>query len=189
VHALLWGFSGVMLRGSGSCWDLRVVDGYDSYNLFKFSIPVGHYGDCFDRYLVRIDEMRESLSIITQCLFFLNSYINDGISEFIIDDDKIAPPSRARMKYSMESLIHHFKLYSEGFIVYKDEVYSVVEAPKGEFGVFIVSNNTSKPYRCRIKSPGFLHLQSLHFMCKNLLLADLVTIIGTQDLVFGEIDR
>jgi NADH:ubiquinone oxidoreductase subunit D len=139
--------------------------------------------------LVRLDEMRESSFIILQCLFFLNVYYESGINSFILDDDKIVPPSRALMKFSMESLIHHFKLFSEGFIVYKDEVYFVVEAPKGEFGVFIVSNNTARPYRCHIKSPGFLHLQSLDFMCKNLLLADLVTIIGTQDLVFGEIDR
>lgn len=188
-HAGLWGFSGVMLRGSGYCWDLRVVDAYDDYDLYEFSVPVGHFGDCLDRYLIRIDEMRESLNIMSQCLGLLGLFARSGGSAFLCDDDKMVAPSRALMKFSMESLIHHFKFYSEGFPVPKEEVYFVVEAPKGEFGVFLVSDNTSRPYRCRIKSPGFFHLQALDFMCKGLLLADLVTIIGTQDLVFGEIDR
>jgi NADH dehydrogenase (ubiquinone) Fe-S protein 2 len=146
-------------------------------------------GDCYDRYLIRVEEMRESLHIITQCLDLLQQLKYKDICFHIVDNNKIAPPSRAFMKYSMESLIHHFKLYSEGFSVLREETYSVVEAPKGEFGVFLVSNGENRPYRCRIKSPGFLHLQGLDFMTRGLFLADLVTVIGTQDLVFGEIDR
>lgn len=178
-----WGFTGVMLRGSGVSWDLRINQPYDVYNQVDFSIPVGTNGDCYDRYLIRIEEMRQSLNIIQQCL-------NKMPSGFIkIDDFKISPPSRALMKHSMEALIHHFKLYSEGYNIEKDSCYTAIEAPKGEFGVFIVSNGTSKPYRCRIKAPGFLHLQSLDFMSKGHMIADVVTIIGTQDIVFGEIDR
>jgi NADH dehydrogenase (ubiquinone) Fe-S protein 2 len=189
LKAFDFGFSGVMLRGSGYLWDLRVIEDYDKYNIFDFSIPVGHLGDCFDRYLIRIEEMRESLSIVSQAVCLLQILDNNNISDFIINDHKIVPPSRAFMKYSMESLIHHFKLYSEGFLVKLEETYFVVEAPKGEFGVFLSSDGSNKPYRCRIKSPGFLHLQGLDSMCRGLFLADLVTIIGTQDLVFGEIDR
>jgi len=188
-QAFDWAFSGVMLRGSGVLWDLRLIEAYDNYNLFDFSIPVGLNGDCYDRYLIRVEEMRESISIIFQSINILKYLDDNSNSSFIVDNHKIAPPSRSFMKFYMESLIHHFKLYSEGFIVPKEETYSVVEAPKGEFGVFLVSNNSNRPYRCRIKSPGFLHLQGLDFMCKGLFLADLVTIIGTQDLVFGEIDR
>jgi NADH:ubiquinone oxidoreductase subunit D len=146
-------------------------------------------GDCYDRYLVRVEEMRESCNIILQALNFLRVLNSLNDKTFIIEDFKIAPPSRAFMKYSMEALIHHYKLYSEGFLVKKEETYSIVEAPKGEFGVYLSSNNTNRPFRCRIKSPGFLHLQGLDFMAKGGFLADLVTIIGTQDLVFGEIDR
>lgn len=187
--ALNLGFSGPMLRGTGFLWDLRVFNVYDNYNYFKFYIPVGYNSDCYDRYLIRVEEMRESCFIIQQALNVLHILKKVNDNSYIINDFKIAPPSRALMKYNMEALIHHFKLYSEGFIVPFGESYSVVEAPKGEFGVFLISNDTNKPYRCRIKSPGFFHLQGLDFMVKNLYLADLVTIIGTQDLVFGEIDR
>jgi len=187
--AMNYGFSGVMLRGSGKLWDLRLVEPYDAYNFFKFSVPVGINGDCYDRYLIRVEEMRESCYIILQALNILHILNINNDCSYIINDFKIAPPSRALMKYNMEALIHHFKLYTEGFNIPKEFTYSVVEAPKGEFGVFLVSNNLSKPYRCRIKSPGFLHLQGLDYMANNLYLADLVTIIGTQDLVFGEIDR
>jgi NADH dehydrogenase (ubiquinone) Fe-S protein 2 len=187
--AFNYGFSGCMLRGSGFLWDLRLIEAYDAYNFFKFYIPVGTKGDCYDRYLIRVEEMRESCYIILQAINLLNVLNKANDKAFIINDNKIAPPTRALMKYNMESLIHHFKLYSEGFIVPEGSTYSLVEAPKGEFGVFLVSNNTNRPYRCRIKSPGFFHLQGLDFMVKNLYLADLVTIIGTQDLVFGEVDR
>jgi len=189
TEALEFGFTGVMLRGSGVLWDLRLMESYDSYNLLNFSVPLGEYGDCYDRFLIRLEEMRESLNIMEQCLNHLNHLNNLNDFNYLIDDFKIVPPTRGFIKYSMESLIHHFKLYSEGIHIPKEETYSVVEAPKGEFGVFIVSNNTNIPYRCRIKAPGFLHLQGINMMTKNCLLADLVTIIGTQDLVFGEIDR
>ena len=188
-NALSYGFSGCMLRGSGYLWDLRLIQAYDAYNFFKFFIPIGANGDCYDRYLIRVEEMRESCFIILQAINFLNVLNKANDRTFIINDNKIAPPTRALMKYNMEALIHHFKLYSEGFIVPEGSTYSLVEAPKGEFGVFLVSNNTNRPYRCRIKSPGFFHLQGLDFMVKNLYLADLVTVIGTQDLVFGEVDR
>jgi len=189
IDAFNYGFSGVMLRGSGCLWDIRLVEPYDSYNLFKFYIPLGFNGDCYDRYLIRIEEMRESCFIILQALNILHILNTMNDNNFIIDDNKVVPPTRAFMKYNMEALIHHFKLYSEGFSIFKEFSYSIIEAPKGEFSVFLVSNNSNKPHRCRIKSPGLLHLQGLDFMSKNLYLADLVTIIGTQDLVFGEIDR
>jgi len=188
-QALDWGFSGPMLRASGFSWDLRLIEAYDAYNIFDFSVPVGQYGDCYDRYLIRVEEMRESLNIMYQAVNLLQYLKSKDIHSHFIADNKLTPPSRAFMKYSMESLIHHFKLYSEGVIVNAEETYSVVEAPKGEFGVYLVSNGTNRPYRCRIKSPGFLHLQGLDFMVNGLFLADLVTIIGTQDLVFGEVDR
>jgi len=178
-----WGFTGVMLRGSGISWDLRMNQPYDIYDKMDFSVPVGTNGDCYDRYLIRVEEMRQSLNIIQQCL----NQIPVGFVK--TDDYKISPPPRALFKHSMESLIHHFKLYSEGYNIPKNEVYTAIEAPKGEFGVFVVSNGTNKPYRCRIKAPGFLHLQSLDFMSKGHMIADVVTIIGTQDIVFGEIDR
>jgi len=153
----------------------------------RFFIPIGNYGDCYDRYMVRIEEMRQSLLILKQVIYFLRCL--NQYDDHIINNNKVVPPSRAFMKFSMESLIHHFKLFSEGFSVFAGDSYGIVEAPKGEFGVLLVSNNTSRPYRCRIKAPGFLHLQGLEFMTKGLLLADLVTIIGTQDIVFGEVDR
>jgi len=186
-QAFDYGFSGVMLRGSGIPWDLRLLDSYDNYNLLRFFIPIGTKGDCYDRYMIRVEEMRQSLFIIEQVLYCIR-YL-DMINNFTIRSNKIVPPTRAFMKFSMESLIHHFKLYSEGFVVEKGDVYTTVEAPKGEFGIFLVSNSTSRPYRCRIKAPGFLHLQGLEMMCKDLMLADMVTIIGTQDIVFGEVDR
>jgi len=178
-----WGFSGVMLRGSGIPWDLRVSSPYEIYSSLSFGIPVGANGDCYDRFRIRIEEMRQSVKIILQCLK------NLPFGAIKIDDRKLVLPPRAFMKRNMESLIHHFKLVTEGFKVGKGEIYVATEAPKGEFGVFLVSNNTSQPYRCHIHAPGFLHLQSLDFMSKGHLLADLVTIIGTQDIVFGEIDR
>jgi len=187
--AFLYGFTGPMLRGSGVLWDIRLMDSYDSYNLLDYCIPLGTIGDSYDRYMVRVSELRESCAIILQCLNFFKIFESLQDTSFVVDDFKLVPPYRALMKYSMESLIHHYKLYSEGYTIQKEEAYSVVEAPKGEFGVYIVSNNTNRPYRCRIKSPGFLHLQGLNHMVSGLFLADLVTIIGTQDLVFGEIDR
>jgi NADH dehydrogenase (ubiquinone) Fe-S protein 2 len=181
--ALAYGFSGPMLRGSGHVWDLRKINTYEIYNELNFSIPVGINGDCYDRYMIRVEEMRQSLIILLQCLEKL------PVGYIKVDDRKISPPSRAMMKHSMESLIHHFKLYSEGFNVPKGETYVAVEAPKGEFGVFLKSDGTNRPYRCRVKAPGFLHLQALDFMSRGHLLADVVTIIGTQDIVFGEVDR
>lgn len=183
-----FGFSGPMLRGSGVAWDLRKTDSYEMYDFIDFKIPLGNIGDCFDRYLVRLHEIFESLRIIDQCLLFLLNFTgeNDDIKAL---DNKITPPYRAFMKFSMEALIHHFKLYSEGFSLPQGENYCAVEAPKGEFGVFLFSDGSNMPYRCRIKSPGFVHLNSLNFMSKNHMIADLVTIIGTQDIVFGEIDR
>jgi len=178
-----WGFSGVMLRGSGIPWDLRKSQPYDLYSQMDFDVPTGTKGDCYDRYLIRMEEMRQSLRIIIQAL----NQMPDGMVK--VDDKKITPPSRMDMKSSMESLIHHFKLYTEGYLVPAGETYTAVEAPKGEFGVFLVSNGTNRPYRCRIKAPGFAHLQSLDFMSKGHMIADVVTIIGTQDIVFGEVDR
>nr|YP_009370759.1 NADH dehydrogenase subunit 7 [Eukaryota sp. BB2]AQL10454.1 NADH dehydrogenase subunit 7 [Eukaryota sp. BB2] len=181
--ALNWGFSGVMLRGSGLPWDLRKAFPYEVYDKLNFKVPTGVEGDCYDRYLVRMNEMRESINIIHQCLNAM------PFTDYKLDDKKITPPRRLQMKSSMEALIHHFKLYSEGFVVPKGEVYSAVEAPKGEFGVFLVANSTNKPYRCKIRAPGFAHLQGLDIMTRGHMLADLVTVIGTQDIVFGEIDR
>jgi NADH-quinone oxidoreductase subunit D len=176
-----------MLRASGIPWDIRYESPYDWYDKLDFSIPIGTRGDCYERYLLRIFEMRQSLIIIEQCFQLLkNSYPSGFIK---VDDRKISPPSRAFMKFSMESLIHHFKLYTEGFSVSRGSCYAIVEAPKGEFGVFIVSDGSSKPYRCRIRSPGFFHLQALNSIANGCMLADLVAIIGTMDLVFGEIDR
>ena len=172
-----------MLRGSGVEWDLRKSQPYDVYDRMDFDIPVGTRGDCYDRYLIRVEEMRQSLRIISQCL----NQIPDG--PFKTDDYKLSPPSRTEMKESMEALIHHFKLYTEGFHVPKGETYTSVEAPKGEFGVYLVSDGTNRPYRCKIRAPGFYHLQGLDFMSRYHMLADVVTIIGTQDIVFGEVDR
>lgn len=183
ASALDWGFSGVMLRGSGLHWDLRKVQPYDAYNAVDFQVPVGSCGDCYDRYLIRLEEMRQSIRIIMQCL---NDMPNGMIKS---NDRKLNPPSRSQMKQSMESLIHHFKLYTEGFSVPAGETYTAVEAPKGEFGVYLVSNGSNRPYRCKIRAPGFAHLQGLDVMSRNHMLADVVTIIGTQDIVFGEVDR
>ncbi len=184
-EALDWGFSGVMLRGSGVAWDLRKSQPYDSYDDFDFDIPVGKTGDCYARYLIRMQEMRESLKIIKQAIEKLEGM--DGAVKS--DDRKVCPPSRAEMKSSMEAMIHHFKLYTEGFHVPAGETYTAVEAPKGELGVFLVSDGTNRPYRCRIRTPGFVHLQAFDFMTKGHQLADGVAIIGSLDIVFGEIDR
>lgn len=181
--ALNLGFSGVMLRGSGVLWDLRKTQPYEIYDKLDFDIPIGTNGDCFDRYLIRLEEMRQSIKIIFQII----NNIPKGLIK--INDEKIINPNRNLIKNSMESLIHHFKYFSENISLNKGETYTLIEAPKGEYGVYLVSNGTNKPYRCKIKSPGFVHLQALDFMCKNHMLADVVTIIGTQDIVFGEIDR
>jgi len=184
-QALAWGFTGPMLRGSGLAWDLRRIVPYDVYDRLLFSVPVASRGDCYDRYLVRVAEMRQSLWIILQCSAFLSNFVGP----VQLQDGKVSPPSRANMKYFMEALIHHFKLYTEGFSIFPGETYVSVEAPKGEFGVFLCSDGSPRPYRCRIKAPGFLHLQALDELSRGHMLADLVTIIGTMDLVFGEIDR
>lgn len=176
------GFSGVMLRGSGINHDLRKDQPYELYENMVFKVAIGQNGDSFDRYQVRIEEMRQSLKIIEQAIEMPEGPIKT-------DNNKIVSPSRAIMKTSMEALIHHFKLYTEGFVVPANELYTAIEAPKGEFGVYLISDNTSKPYRCKIKAPGFLHLHAIDMMVKNHLLADVVTIIGTQDIVFGEVDR
>ena len=181
--AQAWGFSGVMLRGSGINWDLRKSQPYEVYEKVNFDVPTGTNGDCYDRYLIRVFEMKESLKIIEQCL----NQIPSGIIKN--SDNKLTPPSRKDIKQSMESLIHHFKVYTQGFVVPFNETYTASEAPKGEFGVYLVSNNTNRPYRCKIKAPGFAHLQALDHMSKGHLIADVVTIIGTQDIVFGEVDR
>ena len=182
--ALDFGFSGVMLRGSGIMWDLREAEPYEVYDQLKFNVPTSSKGDCYSRYLLRMREMRESLSIINQCL----DLMPEG-GPVKTNNQKVTPPSRSHMKFFMESLIHHFKLFTEGVLVPSGQVYATVEAPKGEFGVFLVSNGSNKPYRCKIRAPGFFHLQSLDSMSKGHMIADVVTIIGTQDIVFGEIDR
>ena len=182
-QAFDWGFTGPNLRASGIAWDLRRAQPYDVYNAMEFDIPVGKHGDCYDRYLVRLAEMRESVKIIHQCLELMPR------GAVKVDDRKIAPPSRADMKQSMEALIHHFKLYTEGYHVPAGETYTAVEAPKGEFAVYLVSDGSSKPYRCKIRAPGFVHLQAIEMMSKGHMLADVVAIIGSIDIVFGEIDR
>ena len=182
-NAVNWGFSGVMLRGSGICWDLRKSQPYEIYSQLIFDIPVGTNGDCFDRYLIRINEMKQSLSIVTQCL----ELVPCGIIK--TSDNKMCPPTKMELKQSMEAIIHHFKIYTSGITVSASETYLATEAPKGEFGVYLIANSTNKPYRCKIKAPGFAHLQGLNHMSQSHLLADVVTIIGTQDIVFGEIDR
>jgi NADH-quinone oxidoreductase subunit D len=178
-----FGFSGVMLRGSGINWDLRKTTPYEIYKNLSFEIPTGKNGDCYDRYLIRIFEMKQSLKIILQCLELLPTGL---IKTF---DTKLTAPSKIEIKKSMESLIHHFKIYTNGISIPSKETYVGTEAPKGEFGVYLISDNTNKPYRCKIKAPGFAHLQSLDYMSRDHLIADVVTIIGTQDIVFGEIDR
>ena len=182
-EALSWGFSGPMIRGSGIAWDLRKSQPYEIYAELDFDIPVGKNGDSYDRYLIRVAEMRESIKIIKQCL----EKMPEG--EIITSDTKIAPPKRAEMKHSMEAMINHFKLFTEGYHVPAGESYGCVEAPKGEFGVYIISTGGNKPHRCRVRAPGFAHLQALDFMVKGHMLADVVTIISTQDIVFGEVDR
>jgi NADH-quinone oxidoreductase subunit D len=182
-EAMDWGFSGPMLRGSGIAWDLRKSQPYEIYDRLDFDIPIGKNGDCYDRYLVRMEEMRQSLRIIEQCVE------NMPKGPVVTDDPRIAPPRRAAMKQSMEALINHFKLYSEGYHVPAGETYTAVEAPKGEFGVYLIADGTNSPYRCRIHAPGFAHLQALDFMTRGHMLADVVTVIGTMDIVFGEIDR
>jgi NADH-quinone oxidoreductase subunit D len=178
-----WGFSGPMLRGSGVAWDLRRAQPYDAYGDVDFDIPIGKNGDCFDRYLVRLEEMRQSLRIIRQVLAQMPA------GPIKTNDRKVSAPPRAVMKQSMEALIHHFKLYTEGYHVPAGETYTAVEAPKGEFGVYLVADGTNRPYRCKIRAPGFAFLQATEFMCKGHMLADMVAVIGSMDIVFGEIDR
>src|SRR5690349_3639410 len=181
--ALDWGFTGPMLRGSGVPWDLRRAQPYDVYDQIEFDVPIGKNGDCWDRYLVRVEEMRQSVRIIRQCLAQMPA------GPVRVNDRKVMPPPRAEMKQSMEALIHHFKLYTEGYHVPAGETYTVVEAPKGEFGVYLISDGSNRPYRCKIRAPGFAFLQATEFMSKGHMLADVVAIIGSMDIVFGEIDR
>jgi len=181
--AIEWGFSGVMLRGSGIVWDLRYNQPYELYSELDFEIPVGTNGDCYDRYLIRVEEMIQSLNIIHQCL----NKIEAGPIK--TDDIKVTAPYKHEFKTYMESIIHHFKYYSNNISLPIGETYASTEAPKGEFGVYLISNNSDKPYRCKIKAPGFGHLQALDYMAKNNSIADVVTIIGTLDIVFGEVDR
>ncbi|WP_416877715.1 NADH-quinone oxidoreductase subunit D [Litorimonas sp.] len=178
-----WGFSGIMVRGSGIPWDLRRTQPYEVYSELDFKIPLGKNGDCYDRYLCRVDEMYESVKIMQQCLEKMPN------GPVMTEDNKVVPPRRAVMKQSMEALIHHFKLYTEGFHVPKGEVYTAVEAPKGEFGVYLVSDGSNKPYRCKIRAPGFPHLAAMDYLNKGHMLADVSAILGSLDIVFGEIDR
>ena len=181
--ALARGFSGVLVRGSGLAWDLRRNQPYEVYNELDFKIPLGKNGDNYDRYLIRMEEMRESVKIMLQCIKMMQP------GPVSATDGKVVPPKRGEMKRSMEALIHHFKLYTEGYKVPAGEVYAAVEAPKGEFGVYLVSDGTNKPYRCKLRAPGFAHLQALDWMCKGHMLADAPAIIGSLDIVFGEVDR
>ena len=181
--ALDYSFSGVMLRGSGIAWDLRKSQPYDCYEQLDFKIPIGKNGDCYDRYLCRIEEMRESIDIINQCLVKLPK------GPVKTQDAKVTPPSKKELKSSMEALIHHFKLFTEGYRVDKDEIYTAVEAPKGEFGVYLISDGSNKPYKCKIKAPGFSHLQAMDYLIKGHMLADVPAVLGSMDIVFGEVDR
>ncbi len=183
--ALDWGFTGPMIRGSGIAWDLRKTQPYDVYDKMDFDIPVGVTGDCYDRYLVRVEEMLESNRIIEQCVAWLEN--NPGPVK--VDDYKFTSPKRAEMKADMEALIHHFKYFQEGYHVPKGEVYQAVEHPKGEFAVYIVSDGSNKPYRMKVRAPGFAHIEALDYMCRGHMVADVVAILGTQDIVFGEVDR
>jgi NADH-quinone oxidoreductase subunit D len=185
AEAYAWGFTGVMLRGSGVAWDLRKSQPYELYEEMDFDIPVGVNGDCYDRYLCRVEEMKQSLKIMIQCLDRLKKTPGPVLTE----DGKVAPPRRGEMKRSMEALIHHFKLYTEGFHVPAGEVYAHVEAPKGEFGVYLVADGTNKPYRCKIRAPGFPHLQAMDWMNRGHMIADVAAILGSLDIVFGEVDR
>ncbi|MBV8848740.1 MAG: NADH-quinone oxidoreductase subunit D [Methylobacteriaceae bacterium] len=182
-----WGFSGVMVRGSGAAWDLRKAQPYECYEEMEFDIPVGRNGDNYDRQVIRMEEMRQSTYIMKQCVDKLMMDVNRG--PVSTPNNKVRPPSRAEMKRSMEALIHHFKLYTEGYHVPAGEVYAAVEAPKGEFGVYLVSDGTDKPYRCKIRAPGFAHLQAMDFMCRKHMLADVSAVLGSLDIVFGEVDR
>jgi NADH-quinone oxidoreductase subunit D len=187
ADAWAWGFSGVMVRGSGAAWDLRKAQPYECYDQLEFDIPIGKNGDCYDRYLIRMEEMRQATSIMKQCIKLLNS--PDGKGPVTSKDGKVVPPKRAEMKQSMEALIHHFKLYTEGYKVPAGEVYAAVEAPKGEFGVYLVSDGTNRPYRCKIRAPGFAHLSAMDMMTRGHMLADVSAILGSLDIVFGEVDR
>src|ERR1700710_1677859 len=187
ADAWAWGFSGVMVRGSGAAWDLRKAQPYECYAGFDFDIPIGKHGDCYDRYLVRMEEMRQTVAIMKQCIAKLRAA--NGQGPVAVQDHKIFPPRRDEMKRSMEALIHHFKLYTEGFHVPAGEVYVAVEAPKGEFGVYLVADGSNKPYKCKIRAPGFAHLQAMDFICRGHLLADVSAILGSLDIVFGEVDR
>ena len=187
AQAWEWGFSGVMVRGSGAAWDLRKAQPYECYAEMDFDIPIGKNGDCYDRYCIRMEEMRQSVHIMKQCIAKLRAA--DGQGPVVVEDNKIAPPRRGEMKRSMEALIHHFKLYTEGFHVPAGEVYAAVEAPKGEFGVYLVADGSNKPYKCKIRAPGFAHLQAMDFICRGHLLADVSAILGSLDIVFGEVDR
>jgi NADH-quinone oxidoreductase subunit D len=181
-----WAMSGVLVRGSGFAWDLRRAQPYECYDEFQFQIPVGKNGDCYDRYLCRMAEMRESIKIIHQAIEKLRMPENQGD---VLARGKLTPPSRSDMKTSMEALIHHFKLYTEGFHVPEGEIYCAVEAPKGEFGVYLVADGTNRPYRAKLRAPGFAHLQAMDFLCKGHQLADVSAILGSIDIVFGEVDR
>ena len=182
-----WGFSGVMVRGSGAAWDLRRAQPYECYSELDFQIPIGKNGDNYDRYLIRMEEMRESTKIMKQCLAKLRS--PEGQGPVVTDDGKVTPPKRSEMKRSMEALIHHFKLYTEGYKVPAGEVYAAVEAPKGEFGVYLVSDGSNKPYRVKLRAPGFAHLQAMDWLCRKHMLADVSAILGSIDIVFGDVDR
>ena len=182
-----WGFSGIMVRSAGAAWDLRKSQPYECYDELDFDVPIGKNGDCYDRYLIRMEEMRQSTSLMKQCIDRLNA--PEGKGPIAALDGKVVPPKRAEMKRSMEALIHHFKLYTEGFKVPAGEVYAAVEAPKGEFGVYLVSDGTNKPYRCKVRAPGFAHLQAMDFLCRGHMLADVSAILGSLDIVFGEVDR
>ena len=181
------GFSGVMVRASGAAWDLRKAQPYDAYAEMDFDVPTGSNGDCYDRYLIRMEEMRQSNKIMKQCVEKLNA--PEGKGPVASVDGKVVPPKRGEMKQSMEALIHHFKLYTEGYKVPAGEIYAAVEAPKGEFGVYVVSDGTNKPYRCHIRAPGFAHLSAMDWLCRGHMLADVTAILGSIDIVFGEVDR
>ncbi len=182
-----WGFSGVMVRGSGAAWDLRKAQPYECYAEMDFDIPIGKNGDCYDRYLIRMEEMAQSVKIMKQCIDKLNA--PEGKGPVVSEDGKVVPPRRGEMKRSMEALIHHFKLYTEGHHVPAGEVYAAVEAPKGEFGVYLVADGTNKPYRCKIKAPSYAHLSAMDHIARGHMLADVTALIATLDIVFGEIDR
>jgi NADH-quinone oxidoreductase subunit D len=187
ADAWAWGFSGVMVRGSGAAWDLRKAQPYECYEEFDFDIPIGKNCDNYDRYCIRMEEMRQSIRIMKQCVAKLRAPDGQGPAHLL--DTKIVPPRRGEMKRSMEALIHHFKLYTEGFHVPEGEVYAAVEAPKGEFGVYLIADGSNKPYKCKIRAPGFAHLQAMDFLCRGYMLADISAILGSLDIVFGEVDR